>query len=638
MLPKRSNSGFKRQSSTINRGMIAETGVIPAGFMLIRDSFPFQIIDKKETVVEDAHGREIPILRATGLIQNGDTENANGRYYPTAEVLAPAVRNIQDDISSRAVLGEFDHPCICVHDIRVLTTEGWKEFLDIKVGDYVWSRVGGKMVKSRVNNITNEPYDGTAYRISGRNINIEFTPGHRFLFEKRPDQKNNTQIYATVADIFQNRKKYSHCRIPTTAEYNIRQSSIVTIPATKREPYPDCYNGNILNDLVFDARDFASFLGLYLAEGSLNNNGVQIDQTNLAGRELIENLLNRMDLKFTTTARGFYISADKRLADYLRPLGDKYSKYIPQAIKDLSADCLEKLVYWFAIGDGRMLTVEDRHGSYTNCKSQLARAGTTQTLDLGTYSRLAIFTTSKRLIQDLHECVVKAGYSGRLSEVVTEDDYVFAEHVIKAEDKRTLYQLHISRNKGFTLDPRFTSIEPFHHVGRIYCLSVDHGNFYMEHKGMSFWTGNSDAKIHLDRVSHLMSKVWMEGKKVFGEMEVLHRLPCGAALRGLFEHKVRVGISSRGVGDMEMIERNGHEVYRVMPGYAFVTWDTVAEPSVDGAILTLREGLNRKLKPLAAKRHLFNDSVYQAQLVEAINQFFGLKDRKTYPVRGSGRR
>lgn len=134
----------------------------------------------------------------------------------------------------------------------------------------------------------------------------------------------------------------------------------------------------------------------------------------------------------------------------------------------------------------------------------------------------------------------------------------------------------------------------------------------------------SDAKIHLDRVSHLMTKVWMDGRKVFGEAEILHSLPCGACLRGLFEHKVRVGISSRGVGDMEVVENAGKEMYQVLPGYAFVTWDAVAEPSVNGAILNIQESLNKRLKPIKKDQHRFSPDAYSALLVKEINRFFSL--------------
>lgn len=147
-----------------------------------------------------------------------------------------------------------------------------------------------------------------------------------------------------------------------------------------------------------------------------------------------------------------------------------------------------------------------------------------------------------------------------------------------------------------------------------------------------------DAKIHLDRISHLMTKVWMDGRKMYGEAEVLHKVPHGAALRGLFEHKVRIGISSRGVGDMEMVEHGGHQVYNVLPGYAFVTWDTVAEPSVNGAILNIQESLTRRLRPIKQQRHLFSPEKYQGMLVEEINNFFNIKPKKTtIPMRSPRR-
>lgn len=135
----------------------------------------------------------------------------------------------------------------------------------------------------------------------------------------------------------------------------------------------------------------------------------------------------------------------------------------------------------------------------------------------------------------------------------------------------------------------------------------------------------SDAKIHLDRVSHVITKLWMDGRKVYGEAEILHKLPLGACLRGLFEHKVEVGISSRGVGDMEIVESGGREVYRVMPGYAFVTWDAVAEPSVSGAILGIQESLQRRIKPIKESRNKFSKEAYEKLLVKEINSFFNLK-------------
>jgi hypothetical protein len=76
---------------------------------------------------------------------------------------------------------------------------------------------------------------------------------------------------------------------------------------------------------------------------------------------------------------------------------------------------------------------------------------------------------------------------------------------------------------------------------------------------------------------------------------------------------------------MEVVsESNGQETYRVLPGYTFVTWDAVAEPSVKGAILNIQEDLKKRMSPLKAMKKKFSPSVYQNMVVEEINKFFGL--------------
>ena len=102
-----------------------------------------------------------------------------------------------------------------------------------------------------------------------------------------------------------------------------------------------------------------------------------------------------------------------------------------------------------------------------------------------------------------------------------------------------------------------------------------------------------DAKIHLDRVSHLITKLWMEGDVVYGEAEVLENTIMGSQLKALLESGVNVGISSRGVGDMETTIHEGEEYYKVLDGYSFVTFDMVAEPSVQGSFMSVLESKNR---------------------------------------------
>ena len=132
---------------------------------------------------------------------------------------------------------------------------------------------------------------------------------------------------------------------------------------------------------------------------------------------------------------------------------------------------------------------------------------------------------------------------------------------------------------------------------RIWCITTEHGNFFMENNGCSFWTGNSDAKIHMERVSHLITKLWLENKTVYGQIEVINdnRCPCGSMLSCYIDRGIQIGISSRGVGDMEVSMNEGEESYTVQPGFKFITFDAVAEPSVKGTQLKkLEESINHK--------------------------------------------
>ena len=109
----------------------------------------------------------------------------------------------------------------------------------------------------------------------------------------------------------------------------------------------------------------------------------------------------------------------------------------------------------------------------------------------------------------------------------------------------------------------------------------------------------ADAKVHMDRVSHKITKLWMESNgEVFGEFQVLKGTLMGNQLAALIENNVMIGISSRGVGDMESFMVEGEEYMKVMPGYMFITFDVVHEPSVRGSFMSVMESKdpNRRKK------------------------------------------
>lgn len=136
-------------------------------------------------------------------------------------------------------------------------------------------------------------------------------------------------------------------------------------------------------------------------------------------------------------------------------------------------------------------------------------------------------------------------------------------------------------------------------------------------------------KINLDRASHLVTSLNIDGDEVYGEAEVIASTPMGAILRGLLEHKVRIGVSSRGAGQLEQTKMSGMPVILVLEGFKFITWDIVAKPSVSDAIIQISEGLMHKLGPIQKSRtklvKQFGPQAYENLLLEEINSFFGIK-------------
>ena len=84
-----------------------------------------------------------------------------------------------------------------------------------------------------------------------------------------------------------------------------------------------------------------------------------------------------------------------------------------------------------------------------------------------------------------------------------------------------------------------------------------------------------DLKVNLDRVSHMIIQVWMDGPNGCGKLKILPT-PMGNLVRAMLDSGVKLGVSSRGSGNVN--EANGH-----VSDFEIVTVDVVAQPSAPGA-------------------------------------------------------
>jgi hypothetical protein len=88
-----------------------------------------------------------------------------------------------------------------------------------------------------------------------------------------------------------------------------------------------------------------------------------------------------------------------------------------------------------------------------------------------------------------------------------------------------------------------------------------------------------DLKINLDRVSHLITEMWMDGPNGYGKLKILPT-PMGHLVKTMLESGVKLGVSSRGSGNVR--EDGSGQV----SDFEIVTVDIVAQPSAPGAYPT----------------------------------------------------
>lgn len=521
--------------------------------------------DNFEIIEEQSNLKNQSTLYVKGPYIGCNMKNKNGRYYDLEDTRKDVHRYIQEMVVPGRAMGEINHPACNTKNAEILTQDGWKSIVDVKVGDNIptlnlkTEEIEIQPVKRKID----EPYNGKMYRLVGRNIDVTVTPNHRFPVFSRYGKKS----LVSISDIVQNRKIFNHSYIPKSGTWVGDFETVITIPAIL-DKNPNYHNNAINEDLVIDSSLFSKFMGIWLAEGytstrtelnSAYNVGIVQKKPEIV--ELIRELLSQFPIKWSERIADnglvtFWVS-DARLFEYLHPIGNCYNKYIPKNIKNLSPSDLEELIYWFNLGDGRFSITCQENG----------------------YSIRNIFSTSKQLIDDLHECLLKSGGNGNITTIITEADYMFAGHIIKAENKVPLYQLNLASTKGIYLDERFLKIEELDFDDNIYCVTVENETFYCRENGKAFWSGNS-PDVNLERACHLVVELTEDSSGFSGKSKILST-PSGQILRSLINDGVRIGMSTRSLGSLEEDTNRGN----VVKNMYLVAIDAVADPSYPKAFV-----------------------------------------------------
>ena len=155
--------------------------------------------------------------------------------------------------------------------------------------------------------------------------------------------------------------------------------------------------------------------------------------------------------------------------------------------------------------------------------------------------------------------------------------------------------------------------------GRVYPLAIlerevrNYQKFILENRAMGELDHPDSSVVNLKNVSHVIREAYIEDGTVYGTAEVLNT-PSGKILQSLVESKVKLGISSRGVGSTK---KQG-DYYVVQEDFQLICWDYVSEPSTSLAFM-IPEGKQLMSNEL---KQIFNKS---DRLDRVLNDILSMK-------------
>ena len=242
----------------------------------------------KIVVISDVHGRD---LWKKQVEEEADLYIFLGDYFDSFDIPHEIqisnfldIKKFYEDNKDKVILLAGNH-CLS-EDTEVLTEDGFKTIQDYnnnpnKIATY--NNITGYIEYQYPSNIIFKDYDGEMYLFESNNVSMLMTPEHRILGELQ-NGTNNGYIFKKAKD------------------FNIESKSSLKIPTAGN-------NKNKEYDIIDDEIDLVAWI---LSDGSLRKGArgtsYAIHQSKENNIEIIENLLNRLNVKFSKQIRDRKIS------------------------------------------------------------------------------------------------------------------------------------------------------------------------------------------------------------------------------------------------------------------------------------------------------------------------------------------
>jgi hypothetical protein len=348
-------------------------------------------------------------------------------------------------------------------DTEVLVrSKGFISIKDLQEGDFCLSlNPKTKIMEwNRVKKMYVYDYDREMIDYFGRfGVSFCVTPNHRMLIRTSRNKNLRFVLAKNLPQRFY---------VPVTGKWKGEKISEKIIFKS---------DGNNGKTIECSLEDFLRFLGWFLAEGCVSNDGnryeIKITQCHGKNHKKISEMLNKLGVNWHYNGKDYTFN-NKSLYLYLRQFGKSSQKFIPQEFKDLPPRYLKILLEGLILGDGT---------KYSK-------------------NKMVFVTTSEKLRDDVTEICLKLGYSVTcLTKEETEGRIAggklckwrksFHLTINKRNAERACAKFYPERfleNKKY----KTSNFKKIHYKGKIYGPVVPpYYNILIRHRGRTMFIGQS---------------------------------------------------------------------------------------------------------------------------------------------------
>ena len=366
------------------------------------------------------------------------------------------------DISKGCLIdGEYIFPgelINCYHkDTEVMTKDGFKKFTELTKNDKILTlNPETKNLEYAVIKHTFAKRIEQIVHIKGKSLDMAIDPAHTFFTYKNVEHspKKLTLEPRFIKGIENLGKKTN--KFYGSSKWIGEEPKYIVIGNTKLKP-----------DI------FCKLMGYYLSEGHINHtrntNAVYISQV----KYLDEMYMDLQCLGFKKNKTNLYLS-NKDLANYLKKFGYSFEKYVPEEILNLSPRLIRIFLDAYALGDGT---------PRKNTTMFAKKAKTCQ----------AYYTSSKRMMDTLTECIIKAGKAASVRVLKNKGKKVIfknGEYTLNTD----IYWITEKENKFMQYCTAKTEILPYNDF--VYDIEVDKNHTLLIKDGTCIhWNSNCNCSF-----------------------------------------------------------------------------------------------------------------------------------------------